>query len=116
MATKLKSDTLSPKQWWNMLKYFVAPNSKSSIPPPPLETNGQTCAEECEKANILNDFFKDQTLLDERNAEIPDIHSYPVNSPLSNIVLTSDEFESVLKSLPVGKAVGPDGISNRVLK
>ena len=114
MATKLKSDSLSPKHWWKLLKYFIAPNSKSSIPP--LETNGQIYAEECEKANLLNDFFKDQTLLDERNAEIPDIHSYPVDSPLSNIVLTSDEVESVLKSLPVGKAVGPDGISNRVLK
>ena len=59
---------------------------------------------------------KDQTLLDERNADIPDIHSYPVDSPLSNIVLTSDEVESVLKSLPVDKAVGRDGISNRVSK
>ena len=65
---------------------------------------------------ILNDFFKDQTLLDERNAEIPDIYSYPVDSSLSNVILTSDEVESVLKSLPVGKAVEPDGISNRVLK
>ena len=55
-------------------------------------------------------------MLDERNAEIPDIHSYPVDSPLSIIVLTSDEVESVLKNLPVGKAVGPDGISNRVFK
>ena len=107
MATKLKLDSLSPKQWWKLLKYFIAPNLKSSIPP--LVTNGQIYAEECEKAKILNDFFKDQTLLDERNAEIPDIHSYPVDSPLSNIVLTSDEVESVLKSLPVGKAVGPDG-------
>ena len=78
-----------------MLKYFIAPNSKSSILP--LETNGQIYAEECEKANILNDFFKDQTLLDERNAEITDIYNYPVDSP-------------------VGKAVGPDGISNHVLK
>ena len=42
--------------------------------------------------------------------------SYPVDSPLSTIVLTSEEVESVLKSLPVGKAVGPNGISNRVLK
>ena len=55
-------------------------------------------------------------MLDERNAEIPDIHSYPVDSPLSNIVLTSEEDESVLKSLPVGKAVWPDGINSRVLK
>ena len=57
MATKLKSDSLSPKQWWKLLKYFISPNSKSSIPP--LETNGQIYEEECEKANILNDFFKD---------------------------------------------------------
>ena len=68
------------------------------------------------RQDIVNYFFKDQTLLDERNAEIPDIHSYPVDSPLSNIVLTSEEVESVLKSLPVGKAFGPDGISNQVLK
>ena len=33
MATKFKSDSLSPKQWWKLLKYFIAPNSKSSIPP-----------------------------------------------------------------------------------
>ena len=89
---------------------------KIFYPPPPLETNGQTYAEECDKANILNDFFEDQTLLDERNAEIPDIHSYPADSPLSNIVLTSEEVEFVLKSLPVGKAVWPDGISTCVLK
>ena len=104
MATKLKSDSLSPKQWWKLLKYFIAHNSKSSIPS--LETNGQIYAEECEKANILKDFFKDQILLDERNAEIPDIHSYPVDSPLSNIVLTSDEVESVLKSLQLVRLLG----------
>ena len=68
------------------------------------------------RQDIVNYFFKDQTLLNERNAEIPDIHSYPVDSPLSNIVFTSEEVESILKSLPVGKAVGPDGISNQVLK
>ena len=75
-----------------------------------------TYTEERDKANILNDFFKEQTLLDERNAEIPEIHIYPVDSPLSNIVLTSEGGESVLKSFPVGKAVGLDGISNFVSK
>ena len=51
---------------------------------------------------MLNDFSKDQTLLNERNAEISDNPSYPVDSPLSSIVLTSVEVESVLKSLTVG--------------
>ena len=62
----------------------------------------------CEKANILNDFIKDQTLLDERNADIPNIQIYPVDSPLSNIVLTLEEVQSILKSLPVCEDVGPD--------
>ena len=55
-------------------------------------------------------------MLDERNTEIPDIHSYPVDSPLSNIVLTSEKVESVLKRSLVGKAVVPDGMSKSVLK
>ena len=56
MATKFKSDSLSPNEWWKLLKYFIAPNSKSSIPP--LQTDGQIYAEECEKANVLNDSLK----------------------------------------------------------
>ena len=109
-----KSHSLSPKQWWKVLKSFIAPNSNASTPA--FETKGQTSAEECEKVNILNDFIKDQSLLDERNAEIPNIRIYPVDSPLSNIVLTLEEVESVLKSLPVSKDVQPDGISNLVLR
>ena len=64
----------------------------------------------------MKDFIKDQSLLDERNAEIPNIPSYPVDSPLSNIILTLEEAESVLKSLPVSEDVWPDGISNHVLR
>ena len=60
------------------LLYFIAPNLKSSIPH--FETNGQSYEEECVKANILNDFFKYQTLLDERNVEIPVIPSNPFDS------------------------------------
>ena len=35
---------------------------------------------------------------------------------MTNIVLTPLEVESVLKTLTVGKASGPNGLSNRVLK
>ena len=34
---------------------------------------------------------------------------------LSNIVVTSDDVESVLKALPIGKATDPDGINNCIL-
>ena len=35
---------------------------------------------------------------------------------LDSLVLDPEEVLSILKSLPVGKAVGPDGVSNRILK
>ena len=37
-------------------------------------------------------------------------------SELSSIVLTADEVESILKILPVAKATGPNGLSNRILR
>ena len=39
------------------------------------------------------------------------VHSY-----FSSLQLTPSEVETVLKSLPIGKAAGPDGINNRILR
>ena len=72
--------------------------------------------DENDKANVLNSFFQSHTNLNEQNAVIPDLPAATVITPLSNIVLSPFEVESVLKSLPVAKASGPDGLSNRVLR
>ena len=113
LSNKLKSETLSSKQWWTVLKTFTSPTSTSAIPP--LERNGLVYSDEVEKANIFNDYFRDQTLLDEDNVTLPAIDNYIVNEPLSSLVFTTDEVKAILRTLPVGKAVGPDGISNRIL-
>ena len=113
LANKLKSDSLSSKQWWSLLKSFISPNSQSSTPP--LEKDGLVYSDEKEKVNILIDFFRDQTLLDDRNVELPEIIPYPVGHNLESIILSPDEVKCILKSLPVGKATGSDGVSNRIL-
>ena len=113
LANKLKSDSLSSKQWWSLLKSFISPTSKSSCPP--LVKDGLVYSDEKDKANILNDFFKDQTLLDDSNAEMPEVTPYPVHHNLDSIILTPDEVKNILKALPIGKATGPDGLSNRIL-
>ena len=114
LADRLKSSTLSTKDWWSTLKSFINSNSNSSIPP--LEYGNKIYTNESDKANIFNKYFQSQTILDETNAVPPDITLPDLNSELTNIVLTPLEVESVLKTLTVGKASGPNGLSNRVLK
>ena len=110
----MKSSTLSTKDWWSTLKILVNSNSNSSIPP--LEYDNKIYTDESDKANIFNKYFQSQTILDEPNDLPPDIAPPVLNSELTNIVLTPLEVESFLKTLTVGKASGPNGLSNRVLK
>ncbi|MEW8547708.1 MAG: reverse transcriptase family protein, partial [Candidatus Thiodiazotropha sp.] len=114
LAEKLRSNTLSTKDWWSTLKTFITPNSSSSIPP--LDHNNSIYADETDKANIFNKYFQSQTILDETNAILPDLIPSVINSELSTIVLSPLEVESVLKTLNVGKASGPNGLNNRILK
>ena len=76
LSDKLKSDSLSPKQWWPYLKSFIALSSQASSPS--LEKDGLVFVEEGEKANVLNDFFRDQTLLNDHDAALPEIAPYLV--------------------------------------
>ena len=115
LANKLKSETLSAKDWWTTLKFFISPNTNSSIPT--LEHDGIIYSDDTDKANLLNNFFRDQTLLNESNVILPRINKYVAEGvSFSSLMITPDEIELVLKSLPVGKAVGPDGINNRILR
>ena len=72
--------------------------------------------DEIDKANIFNQFFQSQTFLNEQNATIPDIISYETKSILNSINLTPIDVHSNLNQLPLGKATGPNGLSNRILK
>ena len=65
-----------------------------------------------DKANFLNDYVIQQTTLNEANASLPPQSRHS----LSSIIITADEVQSTLKSLSVGKATGPDSISNHLLK
>ena len=60
-------------------------------------------------------FFRDKTLLDDSNAHLPNIDCN-VSSLLSKLVIIPTEIESVLKSLPLCKAIGSDDINNRSLR
>ena len=60
-------------------------------------------------------FFQSQTLLEEQNAVLPDLHLDTIKPQLSHIILSPNEVERVLETLPIGNASGPNTISNRIL-
>ena len=113
LSNKLQSVTLSSKDWWTSLKAFLSPSTNSSVPT--LEKDSCVFSDDTEKANLLNDFFRDQTSLDGRNARVPDVEVY-VGDILSTLVISPLEIESVMKSLSLGKAVGSDDINKCILR
>ena len=79
LSDKLKSGSLSPKQWWTVLKTFISQNNFSCIPP--LENDDVVNCEETDKANLLNNFFfRDQTVLNDKDAVLLDIVPYTAQS------------------------------------
>ena len=114
LANKLKSSNLSSKDYWNTLKSFIKP-TQSSSEIPTLHQNGCYVSDSTEKANLLNEYFVQQTPLDERSATTPAMVNI-IGPTLTNINFTSLEVKSVLESLQLGKSSGPDGINNRIFK
>ena len=58
ITEKLKSDKLTSKDWWKTLKYFISPNKTSGIPS--IQYNNSIITDEIEKANLLNNYFREQ--------------------------------------------------------
>ena len=114
LSEKLLASTLSSNDWWRTLKYLIKPHSASLIPP--LNKDATIISSNVDKANVFNDYFISQCQLNDDNTPLPDMN-IPNDIPvLENIVLTPDEVKDTLQSLKLGKASGPDGINNRVLK
>ena len=113
LTEKLENQNTGPKDWWKTLKHFIKPDQTNTIPP--LHKDGQTYSDDIDKANMFNNFFIEQTLLDDSQANLPETLTIP-DQNLDSLSVTPDEVKQVLKSLPLGKAAGPDLINNRILK
>ena len=67
-----------------------------------------------EKANVINQYFTEQSTVDDSNATLPP-HE-PPNSTLQNILLSEQDVTDVLDLLDTNKANGPDLIDPKLLK
>ena len=113
LCNKLKSASLTPRDWWKTLKSFLPNTEKVSVPA--LKHQGQLFSDNEEKAQILNDFFASQSSLNDTDSELPDMPMRNPDNVLDPRPFTSDEVATILVSLQGTKAPGPDQINNRVL-
>ena len=114
LSLRLRDNSLTSKDWWKVLKHFISTsNCQNSIPA--LISDNEYIYDDYNKANLLNTFFQQQTKLNDTNIEPPNTPNI-TNETLQSIVITPLEVETILKSLPLGKASGPDEINNRVLR
>ena len=111
--TQLKSNEIDQKDWWKTLKSFITSEQPSTFPP--LCNDDIVYTNDNDKANILNQFFTDQTILGDSNASSPSFNQIPPDK-LESISISAYEVEDILKTLKTGKAAGPDSIDNRLLK
>ena len=112
LATNLNQGNLKAKQWWKIAKQFLKQNTESNISL--LIENNRQYSEPVDKANILNNYFCEQSNVDDSHAFLPPFE--PSASFLDGINISETDVEDVLKLLDNNKACGPDLINPRLLK
>jgi hypothetical protein len=107
--------SVGEKKYWQIAKQVYG--SKKIIGIPALIDENKTITTSIEKAVCLNNYFAiQQTQPPLRfNQQLAPIQ-FLTESRLELIQTTKEDVLKILKGLDVGKAMGPDGISNRLIK
>jgi hypothetical protein len=112
---RLMDISIGEKVYWKIAKEVYG--NKKIIGIPSLVVGNHTVTTSIEKAKHFNQYFVEQQTLPPLafNQQLPPIY-FLTHSRLAHVETTPDEVLNIIKGLDVGKANGPDGISNRLLK
>ncbi|KAK4317989.1 hypothetical protein Pmani_010946 [Petrolisthes manimaculis] len=114
LRKKLRGGNVGSKQWWGLVKDAQGEAHESSIPPL-IQADGTTVHLTKDKVDLLAQHFA-------RKMTVPDPTRAPPSLPvvaggkLTSFSLSEAEVRASLSALEEVKAVGPDGVSPRVLR
>ena len=108
----LSSNNCNTKTFWKLSKQVL--NLKPSSTIPTLVTNNNYAETDFHKANMLNEYFASQTVVNDSNKQLPPLA--PAQHILNSISVTEQDVNDVLINLDATKASGPDQISPRLLR
>ena len=114
LIKKINESSLGAKNWFKMAKSFLKLNKQSNKIPTLINQNVEASTD-TEKATLLNDFFSQQSTVDDLNKNPPTTTDPPI-ATLSNIHITPQDVIDALSKVDPSKACGPDLISPRLLK
>lgn len=104
---------VTSKRWWRLCKESLG--SVSVGADSPIMDNGKIITDNKHKAELFNQFFVDQSTLDDSNAHLPpDLPQSVYN--IDQLVVQPENVYMILSKLDPSKATGPDGLGNRILR
>ena len=110
-----KMSKLGKKQFWRTVKFL----KKTSSQVPTLKTESTTATSNVEKASLLNEVLSKNFNWDFPPLSELDCNCFNVPSsmlPSDEILCTEEETFNLIMAIDDSKAIGPDGISGRMLK
>ena len=125
--TQVSENRNNPKKIWKLIKNLTKeyPNNHSLINPL-VDKDGNQYSDHQQMADLINTFYACQPrdLLESISPSLPDSSPYKTDAtcstsniaPLSIPHIFESEIESAIRSMPVHKATGADGLSIRILK
>ena len=116
LIQQLETVQNDPKNFWKVAKQIYASSTKNGVPTI-VDRNKQYSTPK-DKANILAEYFSSLS----QKPTVPDNFVLPEPPPLEegdkiqSFTVTEEDIFTELRKLKVGKSVGPDGLSNELLK
>ena len=116
LISKLADVRNNPKHFWEVAKKVYGNKIQCNIPT--LIDGTQHYSTSKAKASILAEHFAAQSQEPVLPVDYvrPEIHQRQSEHKLENIRITEDDVRAELRKLKTGKSVGPDGVSNELLK
>ena len=94
------------------LNRFTAQKGISQSCIPPIQNGNKIIYSDKDKADVFNTYFLDQARINNPNDDVPDVP--PGEHVLPDLIISSAMVRDIILALDSNKAVGPDGIHNKV--
>ena len=102
----------NPKRFWS---FFRQKTKSKSLPQMVKNDNGQTATDAKDKATLFNAYFHSVLTPPKNYDALPHVVAYR-HDMLGSISISESDVLVILNNLDVTKAIGPDGLSPRLLK